>query len=93
VDPQVAAECTAQLRPFARVGWDIVETSVPPAWSLYPTTYIVTAQDRGVNPDDQRAMAAKADDVVELDTSHSPFLSQPKKVADIIAERVKLYSA
>jgi hypothetical protein len=38
-------------------------------------------------------MAAKADDVVELDTSHSPFLSQPRKVADIIAERVKLYSA
>ena len=36
VDPQVAAECTAQLRPFARVGWDIVETSVPPAWSLLP---------------------------------------------------------
>jgi hypothetical protein len=38
-------------------------------------------------------MAAKANDVVELDTSHSPFLSQPRKVADIIAERVKLYSA
>ena len=93
VDPQVAAECTAQLRPFARVGWDLVETSVPPAWSLYPTTYVVTAQDHGVNPDDQRAMAAKANNVVELDTSHSPFLSQPRKVADIIAERVRLYSA
>ena len=65
----------------------------PPAWSLYPTTYVVTAQDHGVNPDDQRAMAAKANDVVELDTSHSPFLSQPRKVADIIAERVRLYSA
>jgi pimeloyl-ACP methyl ester carboxylesterase len=81
------------LRPFARVGWDLVETSVAPAWSLYPTTYVVTTQDHGVNPDDQRAMAAKANDVVELDTSHSPFLSQPRKVADIIAERVKLYSA
>ena len=55
VDPQVAAECTAQLRPFTRVAWDVVETSVPPAWSLYPTTYVVTAQDHGVNPDDQRA--------------------------------------
>jgi hypothetical protein len=38
-------------------------------------------------------MAANAGDVVELDTSHSPFLSQPRQVADIIAERVKLYSA
>jgi pimeloyl-ACP methyl ester carboxylesterase len=30
-DPKVAAECTAQLRPFACVGWDLVETSVAPA--------------------------------------------------------------
>jgi hypothetical protein len=30
---------------------------------------------------------------VVLDTSHSPFLSQPRKVADIIAERVRKYSA
>jgi hypothetical protein len=37
VDPRVAAECTAQLRPFARVGWDLVETSLPLAWPLYPT--------------------------------------------------------
>jgi pimeloyl-ACP methyl ester carboxylesterase len=92
-DPQVAAECTAQLRPFACVGWDLVETSAAPAWSLYPTTYVVCAQDRGINPDDQRAMAAKAGDVVELDTSHSPFLSRPRQVADVIAERVRLYSA
>jgi pimeloyl-ACP methyl ester carboxylesterase len=92
-DPRVAAECTAQLRPFACVGWDLVETSVAPAWSLYPTTYVVCAQDRGINPDDQRAMAAKAGDVVELDTSHSPFLSRPRQVADVIAERVRLYSA
>jgi pimeloyl-ACP methyl ester carboxylesterase len=92
-DPQVAADCTAQLRPFACVGWDLVETSVAPAWSLYPTTYVVCAQDRGISPDDQRAMAAKAGDVVELDTSHSPFLSRPRQVADVIAGRVRLYSA
>jgi pimeloyl-ACP methyl ester carboxylesterase len=73
-DPQVAAECTAQLRPFACVGWDLVETLVSPAWSLYPTTYVVCAQDRGINPDDQRAMAAKAGDVIELEpkASHDP---------------------
>jgi pimeloyl-ACP methyl ester carboxylesterase len=91
-DPRVAAECTAQLRPFACAGWDLVETTVAPAWSLYPTTYVVCAQDRGVNPDDQRAMAARAGDVVELDTSHSPFLSRPRQVADIIAERIRRYS-
>ncbi|WP_300604207.1 alpha/beta hydrolase [Trebonia sp.] len=92
-DPRVAADCIAQLRPFACVGWDRVETSVAPAWSLYPTTYVVCAQDHGIKPDDQRAMAAKATDAVELDTSHSPFLSRPRQVADLIAERVRLYSS
>ena len=93
VDREVAAECIAQLRPFNRAGWDLVETSLQPAWKLVPTTYIVCKQDHGVNPDDQRAMAAQADDVVELDTSHSPFLSRPRQVAGIIAERVRKYSA
>jgi hypothetical protein len=75
------------------VGWDLVETSAAPAWCLYPTTYLVCAKDRAINPDDQRAMAAKAGDAVELDASHSPFLSRPRQVADLIAERVRLYSA
>ena len=91
-DPQVAAECIAQLRPFACAGWDLVETSVTPAWRLAPTTYVVCGKDRGIPPDDQRTMAAQAGDVVELDTSHSPFLSQPRQVADVIAERVRWYS-
>ena len=93
VDREVAAQCIAELRPFNRQGWDVIETDRQPAWKLAPTTYVVCAQDHGVNPDDQRAMAAQAGDVVELDTSHSPFLSQPRKVADIIAERVRKHSA
>lgn len=88
-DPQVAAECAAQLRPFACVGWDLVQTSAAPAWQQVPTTYVVCAQDRAVNPGDQRAMAAHAGEVVELDTSHSAFLSRPREVADLIAERVR----
>ena len=36
VDPQVAAECTAQLRPFARVGWDIVRNLGPPGLEPLP---------------------------------------------------------
>jgi pimeloyl-ACP methyl ester carboxylesterase len=92
VDPEVAAQTIAELRPFACTGWDVVETSLPPAWRLYPTTYVVCGQDRGVNPDDQRTMAALAGDMVELDTSHSPFLSRPRQVAELIAERVRQYS-
>lgn len=92
-DPAVAKQCASQLRPFACAGWDPVQTSAAPAWDLYPTTYVVCAQDRTINPDTQRAMAAKAGDVVELDTSHSPFLSRPRQVADIIAERIRRYTA
>ena len=88
-DPRVAAECTARLRPFAIAGWDVIETTVPPAWQLVPTTYVVCARDRCINPAKQRAMAVRAGEVLEIDTSHSPFLSQPRLVADIIAERVR----
>jgi pimeloyl-ACP methyl ester carboxylesterase len=31
-------------------------------------------------------MAGQADHVVELDTSHSPMLSQPGLVADVLAD-------
>jgi hypothetical protein len=48
-----------------------------------------------MNPDAQRAMAAAAEagEIVELDTSHSPFLSRPRQVADLIAERIRRYCA
>ncbi len=91
-DPHIAAECIAQLRPFACAGWDLVESPAAPAWQLVPTTYAVCSQDRAIPPSDQRKMAERAGDVVELNTSHSPFLSQPRLVADMIAERIRLYS-
>jgi pimeloyl-ACP methyl ester carboxylesterase len=91
-DPRIAAEYTAQLRPFACAGWDVVDTAVPPAWELVPTTYVVCGQDRCINPEKQRKMAARAGEVVEIDTSHSAFLSQPRMVADIIGERVRRYA-
>jgi pimeloyl-ACP methyl ester carboxylesterase len=91
-DPQLAAEHTAQLRPFACAGWDVVDTSVPPAWKLVPTTYVVCGRDRCINPGKQRKMAAQAGEIVEIDTSHAPFLSQPRLVAGIIAERVRRYA-
>jgi pimeloyl-ACP methyl ester carboxylesterase len=92
-DRQLAAETIAQLRPFACAGWDRVDTSLAPAWQLVPVTYVVCAQDRAVNPDEQRAMAARASDSVEIPTSHSPFLSRPRLVAGIIAERIRRYPA
>jgi pimeloyl-ACP methyl ester carboxylesterase len=88
VDPAIAAEATARLRPFYVTGFAPVPAELPPAWKLYPTSYVVCQQDRAIHPDDQRDMARAASDVVEWPTSHSPFLSRPDLVADFVAHKV-----
>jgi pimeloyl-ACP methyl ester carboxylesterase len=54
------------------------------AWQHVPSTYLVCAQDRGTPADRQREFARRATSVVELDTGHHPFLSQPAEVRDLI---------
>jgi pimeloyl-ACP methyl ester carboxylesterase len=45
---------------------------------------VVCTEDRSITVDAQRVMAARCRHVVELDASHSPFLSRPDAVADIL---------
>ena len=54
------------------------------AWQHVPSTYVVCTQDRGTPADRQRAFAARAGKVVEVDTGHHPFLAQPAAVRDVI---------
>jgi pimeloyl-ACP methyl ester carboxylesterase len=54
------------------------------AWQHIPSTYLVCARDRGTPADRQRRFALRADRVVELDSGHHPFLSQPAVVRDLI---------
>jgi pimeloyl-ACP methyl ester carboxylesterase len=43
-----------------------------------------------IHPDNQREMAAAAGaEVVEWPSSHSPFLSHPDLVADLVARRAE----
>jgi pimeloyl-ACP methyl ester carboxylesterase len=64
--------------------------STPPgvaAWRERPTTYVVCGADRAVPPSLQRSMAARIPDVAIVewpDSSHSPFLSRPAEVADLL---------
>lgn len=55
------------------------------AWRTIPSTYVITERD-GVFPVfAQEALAGRAGSTVHrLDTSHSPFLSQPERTAEII---------
>jgi pimeloyl-ACP methyl ester carboxylesterase len=54
------------------------------AWQQVPSTYLVCADDRGTPAELQRNFAARAGNVVELDSGHHPFLSQPTAVHDLV---------
>ena len=55
------------------------------AWRQVPSTYVVCAADRTVHPALQRAMARRADEVVEWACDHSPATSRPDDVAALLA--------
>ncbi len=48
------------------------------------STYVVCRRDRAIMPDVQEHVAQRCDDIVEIDADHSPFLSQPARLADLL---------
>lgn len=54
------------------------------AWRSKPSTYVVCLQDRAIHPDQQRFFANRCWSTVELDASHSPMLSMPERVVEIV---------
>ena len=59
------------------------------AWRTVPSTYIVCTDDQMVPVSFQRRMAARAGATFELDSDHSPFLSAPGELADVLAPIVR----
>ena len=58
-----------------------------PAWKTKPSWYLVSTEDKMIPPDAQRAMAKRAGStVVEVKGSHAVYVSQPRAVADLIAQ-------
>jgi len=55
------------------------------AWDSIPSTYILCRQDQAIPLVAQEAMSSQATKRIELDTDHSPFLSAPSELAEIIA--------
>ncbi len=60
-------------------------------WKFIPSTYIIATEDKCFDPAGQRSvvklmesMNPVALDVVEVPSSHSPFLSMPDKLAEIL---------
>jgi pimeloyl-ACP methyl ester carboxylesterase len=81
-DPEIQREA---LEKTARQSLAILEQSVrAAAWQQLPSTYLVCAEDRGTPAERQREFSGRAGSVVELDTGHHPFLSQPSAFRDLV---------
>jgi pimeloyl-ACP methyl ester carboxylesterase len=58
-----------------------------PAWKHKPTFYMVAAEDRSINPEQERMMAKRANaKTIEVKSSHVAYMSYPKEAAALIEE-------
>lgn len=68
----------------------IQEPAPAPAWRSKPTWYLVAEEDRMINPKTQRFMATRMNATVKsLAVDHTPLLTAPDSVVDIILEAAK----
>jgi pimeloyl-ACP methyl ester carboxylesterase len=82
-DDATVSTAIDQLRPQSGYPW-----TVPSSLTEHPAvrcTSVVCSEDRIVNPDwSKRTARDIGADIVELPGSHSPFLSRPSAVADVL---------
>lgn len=99
VDPIVADAAIGLLTPDAPLGIASgVTTLTQDGWGSVPRTYITCARDQIMPPAAQARFIAEADAafpgsrtaVASLDASHSPFLSMPGELADILTSATGL---
>jgi pimeloyl-ACP methyl ester carboxylesterase len=95
VDQATADAALGLLTPDAPVGIALGTTTLTPdGWGSVPRTYVTCARDMAVRPTLQARFITEADiafpdnltTVLALDASHSPFLSMPERVADIVTK-------
>ncbi len=55
-----------------------------PAWQVLPSTYIVCTDDRILSQSAQEQMAANADSTLRIESDHSPFISCPGNLAEVL---------
>jgi len=69
----------------------IVQPMGIPAWRGKPSWYLVAAEDRMIAADKQRFMAERARaTVISKPLDHTPLISAPRDVAEIILEAAGL---
>ena len=87
-DRDAADELASRLRPMPARGGPPVDGSEP-AWRQVPSTYVVCRRDKAIHPEVQRTMARHAGHVVEWNCDHSPFASEPARVAALLTDIVR----
>lgn len=81
--PEAIADAVSRLRPL---GTRCMTTRVSgAAWREIDSTYVVCTKDRAIHIGLQQELAERAGNVVTWDTSHSPFVSRPDLVAELLA--------
>ncbi|MEW2069329.1 alpha/beta hydrolase [Streptomyces sp. NPDC007346] len=58
------------------------------SWKRTPSTYVVCAGDRAIDPVLQRRLAARCTEVREWRTGHAPFVSRPALLVDLVSELI-----
>jgi pimeloyl-ACP methyl ester carboxylesterase len=83
--PEQIALSTAVQRPIAM---KCIQEPVPKAaWRLKPSWFLIAEEDRMINPKTQRFMAERMGARARsLAVDHTPLLSAPERVVDIIME-------
>ena len=86
-DEQIALSKAVQ-RPISVKS--IQEPAPAPAWKTKPAWYLVAEEDRMINPKTQHFMAERMKATVRpFAVDHTPLLTAPDKVVDIILEAAK----
>ena len=82
------ALCKAVQRPISAKS--IQERAPAPAWKTKPTWYLVAEEDRMINPKTQHFMAERMKATVRsFAVDHTPLLTAPDNVVDIIVEAAR----
>jgi pimeloyl-ACP methyl ester carboxylesterase len=94
LDPAPAAralygDCDDETRQWAidQVGTQTLASFRTPRTSeniAVASTYVICRRDQALLPPVQEQVAQRCDDIVEIDSDHSPFLSHPDALADLL---------
>jgi pimeloyl-ACP methyl ester carboxylesterase len=80
--PEIQRQATDKT---ARQSLAVIQQPVRTAvWPDVASTYLVCTEDRGTPAQRQREFARRAGSVMEFETGHHPFLSQPAAVCDLV---------